>query len=563
MKTAGLTPLFKPTDSGSTSVKQSAATHESGWEQTHGDFVLSRGGTPERANLSGGQNCVTCHTAARNEDGTISPSKGAPTTCFSCHQGSADGSPGHPAGWANAASSGFHGKLVKAAGGFKNARSGSLPCGACHTTEKAMDGTVPASPHSKAPACFKCHGSLELSRQPQHGAGWMNPAGADFHGKAVLGAGDYTKAKIGPITCNVCHVGESPTQAGLVAAAPNCHSCHSGGPTGSAGHTAAWIAQGDSNFHGAVVKAAGGYTKARAGTFTCNLCHAGESASGAGISSAAPNCFSCHAGGSDGSPGHPSNWLVMGGASFHGTVVAAAGKDYSKAKAGGLACKTCHAGESPSQTSPVPGAANCFACHAGGPTGSPGHPAGWVVPGDTRFHGTAVKAAGWSYAKANSGALACSICHAGESASQSSPVPGAPTCFACHQAGPRGPHPSGWDGPRDAAFHGTFVAAHGGFQNAKVDGKTCSVCHNTARDAGSPMPGAPNCYQCHAGGPSGSPGHTWDWMIPDGLPQPHGLAANENLGYCARCHNTVAQYQPNPAPKARVDCWSCHDGTKG
>ena len=218
-----------------------------------------------------------------------------------------------------------------------------------------------------------------------HNSAWMDQSSPKFHGAVVKAAGyDYTKAKWSGVTCNLCHAGNSPFQKSPVPTAPNCYTCHTGGPDGTAGHPSWWADPSNPNYHGAVVKAAVyDFTKAKVGLLTCNTCHAGQNPTQTSPNSRAPNCFTCHPGGPDGTAGHPPGWGGPPSPIYHGAAVLAAGGDYTKARVGLLTCSTCHAGENPAQPSTNSRAPNCFSCHVGGPDGSAGHPPGWAIPPDS------------------------------------------------------------------------------------------------------------------------------------------------------------------------------------
>lgn len=235
-----------------------------------------------------------------------------------------------------------------------------------------------------------------------HGKDWMDSASPAFHGRVVKEAGyDFTKAKWTGVACSACHAASGSSEASARAGAPSCTSCHAGGPSGSPGHPAGWLDPTSPDFHGAVVKAAGNdYRQARAGNMVCSACHAGDGPDQASPVSSAANCYSCHAGGPDGSPGHPLGFMDPASEFFHGKVVREAGYDYTRALSGSLPCSACHAGESPGQMSPNPRAPSCFPCHAGGPTGSAGHPVGWgSIIGGTPVYVSRIRT--------------CASCHAG------------------------------------------------------------------------------------------------------------------------------------------------------
>lgn len=457
----------------------------------HGTVVRAAGYDYTRA-FVGPFPCAVCH--AGESPVQASPNLRAPN-CFACHDGGPDGSAFHPWGWMDPTDWNFHGNVVVESGyDYNRARSGNLVCAACHA------GVLPSdpSPNSRAPSCFACHaGGPDGSAG--HPRGWNDMASPNFHGRKASMAGFSSP---GQLSCSSCHAA-FPGHEGVNTRAPSCFVCHAGGPDGSPGHPPGWSTPASGSFHGPVVKNSGGYDKARSGTLTCKTCHAGESPAQASPVAKAPNCYTCHAGGPDGSA-HPQGWDDLTSAAFHGAVVNAAG-GFTKARVLDRTCNACHAG-GPQAASPNPRAPNCASCHAGGTDGSPGHPDGWVWSKTSgKFHGGTVKAAG-DYTKAKAGGLTCNTCHAGASRWQTSPVKKASNCYSCHEGGPTGAmHPDGWGSPGDAAFHGSFLAANGGYKGALIGrGMQCGFCHNVAQDAPSPWANAPNCFKCHAGGPTGA-----------------------------------------------------------
>ena len=230
-----------------------------------------------------------------------------------------------------------------------------------------------------------CQRPSDLAAYSIHPPSWMNPASSGFHGTVVAQSGyDYSKAKFEGVTCSTCHAGKSPTQVSPLKAAPNCFSCHGGGPDGSAGHPVWWADPTHLGYHGAAVIAAGyDYTRAipPGNALTCSDCHAGVSPAQPSVNPNAPNCFTCHGGGPDGSAGHPPGWAVPTAPVFHGAFVVEAGWDYTKAVPPGslITCSGCHGGMSPTEPGLNSRAPNCFACHIGGPDGGAGHPPGWVT----------------------------------------------------------------------------------------------------------------------------------------------------------------------------------------
>ncbi len=266
--------------------------------------------------------------------------------------------------------------------------------------------------------------------------------------------------------------------------------------------------------HGSLVVEAGSVPNAKFDAMPCMNCHTAMKAFDGSIpanpSAAAGDntCFKCHAGGPDGNPGHPTDYVAT-----HGTTVKAAG-GFQDAKVNGIACSSCHAtaknsdGTIPS-TNPEKRAGDntCFKCHVGGPDGNP-HASTWEST-----HGKAVAAAG-GVASASidvaGTSTTCGTCHTTQKVGGT--VPASPkatsTCFTCHAGGPSGSpaHPSDYMINANQTDHRAEVNNAGGVRNAKFNGIACSACHTTQKATdgnipASPETNAPHCYSCH-------PGHT-------------------------------------------------------
>ncbi len=325
----------------------------------HGTFVIAAGWDYTRA-FVGGLSCAACHGGDSPTE--VSPNLRAPN-CFACHGGGPDGGPFHPPGWMDPDSIFFHGELVREAGYDYTAAialPGSLTCAACHA---GLDPQQ-VSPNTRAPSCFQCHGGGP-DGGAGHPTGWMEMTSPYFHGKAVNLAGFDGTA--GNMRCSACHAGYSLHDVNTNSRAPSCYACHGGGPSGQPAHPVGWDNPFSPLFHGGFVAAAGGdFTKAVAlpGSLTCNVCHAGFSPKQTSPVSTAPSCYSCHAGGPGEGPAHPAGWLDPSSPQFHGTVVQAAGCDFSKAVAspGTLTCDSCHAATT-ADPSPNKLAPQCSSCH--------------------------------------------------------------------------------------------------------------------------------------------------------------------------------------------------------
>lgn len=126
-----------------------ANQHPANWEADHGRKVQAAGGW-EKATVDNGMTCNKCHTATQAADKSIASSPGASSNCFQCHAGGPSGNP-HLTGWLAE-----HGSFTNKGGGYKTALVNGKGCNVCHTTQKATDGTVPASPAATT-TCYKCH----------------------------------------------------------------------------------------------------------------------------------------------------------------------------------------------------------------------------------------------------------------------------------------------------------------------------------------------------------------------------------------------------------------------
>lgn len=190
---------------------------------------------------------------------------------------------------------------------------------------------------------------------------------------------------------------------------------------------------------------------------------------------------------------HPVGWEAD-----HGRVVlAAGGADKAKVE-NGMTCNVCHTSVQASDKSIASSAGadhTCYSCHVGGPSGSP-HVTDWSLK-----HGKLVVQAG-GYTRAKFDNKSCSVCHTTEKAADGS-IPKSPdarsTCFTCHSGGPDGsPHDTGW-----RSAHGKAVTSAGGYDQAKVNDQSCSVCHTTEKAADGSIPESPlaesTCYSCHLG----------------------------------------------------------------
>lgn len=328
--------------------------------------------------------------------------------------------------------------------------------------------------------------------------------------------------------------------------------------------------------HGRVVLMAGGPDKAKVDNgMTCVMCHATEKNPDGSLPTSSRGskvtCLQCHKGGPDGNPGHPADFR-----STHGDLVLAAGSA-EEAKFEGITCSTCHAvaraADGSIPASKASRAKDCFACHQGGPSGSPAHPSDWIAT-----HGDTVLAEG-GVQTATFGGVTCTSCHAaardpgGNVVRSPEKRAEGVDCFKCHQGGPTGDpaHPANY-----VLSHGPDVRVAGGPDKAKFGGWTCTTCHAASKDASGQVVPSPQkkakdktCYTCHPGGPDGSPhaGGT-GWLAAHGdvvvAAGGYTLATENTLQgpkTCGTCHSTekIDGVVP-PSPRATSTCYTCHAG---
>ena len=133
---------------------------------------------------------------------------------------------------------------------------------------------------------------------------------------------------------------------------------------------------------------------------------------------------------------------------------------------------------------------------------------------------------------ARDGTTYCSSCH-GVDLRGAGTVPG---CYDCHD-GPGG-HTATWASRPDPA-HGTAV---------QLDGPTgCRTCHGTDYRGGW---SEVSCYACHAGGPSG---HPEGWLDSDAHTFHGRLVAEQDDNDCRRCHGNDLM-----GGTSGVGCGDCH-----
>lgn len=153
-------------------------------------------------------------------------------------------------------------------------------------------------------------------------------------------------------------------------------------------------------------------------------------------------------------------------------------------------------------------------------TGGAQHPATWLEPTATNFHGTVAR---------QSGLGGCMGCHGWQLQGKGT----APSCDHCHDM-PATHHALGWDAKTQ---HGATVAANGA--------AACADCHGASFTGGS---AGVSCFVCH----DGPGGHPAGWSNSSS----HGRYAESNgTSSCRTCHG--ADYRGG---WSGVSSYRCHGG---
>ncbi|HKI51129.1 MAG TPA: hypothetical protein VJ995_03570 [Geothermobacteraceae bacterium] len=376
-----------------------------------------------------------------------------------------------------------------------------------------------------------------------HPLAWLNPASADFHGKAFLAP---QPAAQGKESCTSCH-GLDLRGSGSV---PGCNKCHF-----SLTDFTVRVPEGSTWTHGTTP-----HSEFLAQGETCNACHTAlRQFPGQGPG----NCHDCHAVNM-----HPLGqaWLDRSSATFHGLSASADsdqcatchGSDFQGGIAG-VSCYLCHfgptgskvpAGESwthgtvPHNTAGLTDAISicnqchttsrlygngpnaCHDCHVGAT-----HPVGqaWLDVNSATFHGAAAQA------DVNS----CAACHGADFQGGSAGV----SCYKCH-FGPTGSKiPAGESWSHGTVPHNTTALIG--------SSAVCNQCHDTSRLYGN----GPNaCHDCHASA-THPVGQAW---LDVNSATFHGAAATADVVSCQACHG--ADYQGGISG---VSCSQCHFGPAG
>ncbi|WP_020676848.1 CxxxxCH/CxxCH domain c-type cytochrome [Geopsychrobacter electrodiphilus] len=306
--------------------------------------------------------------------------------------------------------------------------------------------------------------------------------------------------------------------------------------------------------------------------------------------SSGPSCqnAACHNTGTNGWPPAPANHIGYSPAS-NGTHGLGAKGVTNPALSMGNYCLMCHGTPTNALQTRFNGGfvsnpailnnanGNCSACH----TAATAHPTNWVStrPGNVVNHND-----GNITAHPNIKSDSCALCHNTTSGSpNSSPFPGAPTCFDSGFNGTNNCHPGGPGG----AGHVTLAKdgidytqpdLHG--PDAKANLIYCQTCHATAGGAGSnPRFNIPTgrlsagsglgnniqngCELCHPIGAAHPTGQDrWTFNTDTAYPtrRTHFAAGLDgtnprNLSGCSLCHNVTAADSNTSPAKA---CTTCH-----
>lgn len=367
-----------------------SGAHLAGWKTDHKTFA--------RSNL---EICVPCH--GENLDGGISK-----VSCTQCHLGSQ--SVAHPLQWGSYAYA-RHADYVGTNG------TSSCANAACHGTSLAGTGSIPS--------CTACH-SKNGDKYSKHPAAWQKPlldhaAYLKQYGVAintVAGSGLYPSCGT-----SKCH---GTDLKGVFLSGTSCYLCHT--ETTQAGaiskHPASWTSALSS--HASYVAAKGNTS---CGT---TVCHGLDLK---GVTGSGPSCTKCHVGAYS---KHPAGWggYTKQGVPSHGLYVKASGT-------AGCTTSLCHGTDAKGVSG---SGSSCYSCHES-PTSE--HRLTWTTS-PLRDHGSYVKSNGYS-------SCATAVCHGANSTG----VLGSGTsCFSCHAAGPSSKHPTTWS-KSTLADHSSYVKTNG------------------------------------------------------------------------------------------------------
>ncbi|MGA8892722.1 MAG: CxxxxCH/CxxCH domain-containing protein [Anaeromyxobacteraceae bacterium] len=550
--------------------------------------------------------CNACHPETVKADGTVDAPSGRHVN------GVADGFTGHPAGWLDRSSAGFHGPIAKASPADCQrchalqapATVSALTCTNCHDKAGSGDWTM---------GCGSCHGSTANPAPPRDLLGNTATSflGVGAHQSHVTGKHGFAA----PMDCTSCHpkpatsssaghldgkiqvTGYTGSDADLAAAvkAP-------GWSRASASCNASYCHGNAPGLDGGAVTAPT-WTRVDGSQAFCGSCHGlpptNHPALAAG--SDAHTCGACHPdtvkddgtidlakgkhlnGRADGFAGHPAEWMTKGSAGFHGQAVIQ-----------GTACFGCHAAAAPAHGSAV----TCASCHdalAGGD---------WTTS-CSGCHGSASNAAPPKDLQGNTATTVVGVgahqSHVTGAHGMAAPM----DCVHCHKK-PSDPFSpghmdgnvqltgytgsnallaqkiasQGWDDAAATCTNYCHGASMQGGTNTrptwtKVDGTqaACGACHGMPGSGHLPLaPGstAATCALCHtstvlpdgrinvAGGKHLNGridafwGHPAGWMTPTS-PDFHGKPSSKDEPSCFVCHA-----KEPPARGAAFTCADCH-----
>ena len=419
-------------------------------------------------------------------------------------------------------------------------------------------------------------GPPQTSALDVHPAGWLDPAGAEFHGKSLAKVaydmsgcqgchGEDYRGGIAQRACTECHQ-ETPE---------GCNTCHgsatSVAPPADVAGNVATTARGVGAHQ---VHLSGG---AMFDGMACEQCHQ------------VPNAL--HATGHVDSElpaevnitglGAQNTTPVWNGESCSNTYChGSATPNWTRVGSGEASCGTCH-GAPPE--APHPQVENCSLCHSqvvdesgaivdktlhvnGTVEVAFGHSDGFASPTSENFHGLAIRQAGWSLVE-------CQSCHGqdygGSSVSDVSCLtchPSTPEdCSVCHGDAINPAPPKDVDGHTATDFRG--VGAHqahlnGGFFAGAID---CSNCHSVPtnyRDPGHVDSDLPAEVMFGALATKGGLSPVWNGescsnTYCHGSYEPKWTSVGTGESICSTCHG-IPPALPHPQI---VKCALCHPQT--
>jgi len=453
--------------------------------ECHSKRVTLHPGKTEDAKAA--RDCLTCHSFMPHDGDDKTPWR-----CMECH------------GVEKGAQSVNLGYAPPVVAGKQLQIHANLTCAECHKPH----GEPPTQPRP----CTGCHKGDKAPKHPMDVIKSDKPGGPEK--KCTDCHKMHEPIKAGPDSCMTCHSKTKPIVPATALFAqghPKCVGCHTPHEGGKKSVTKACqgchteqvtLAQEKGGKH-AVCASCHTTHAVKAGSAGCYNCHQKPHENDS--SDFSTGCLGCHKVHAKGKGSLAASVL----ATTHGAPTCSNKGCHDKAKtdtafhAGGLSCRSCHAGHGGDTQK----AKACATCHKN----------------------QAIKVA------ANVGHSECKTCH-----TPHTPAASKPACGTCHakqsSSAPKG--------------HATCNKCHETHSGAV--GTTCTGCHATKKTAihGNAKGGCTTCHRPH--GPNGvatPPACTTCHKV-DKLP---GLHAEKNHQACTSCHSG------HGAPRAdRVTCTTCH-----